>query len=100
VETALFRVAQEALTNVHRHANCTTGRIQLTATPQEVLLEVTDTGNGMPFDGQAPVGAGISGMRARVRQLGGNLTISSGETGTTLRVTMPLPTPPLASLVA
>jgi signal transduction histidine kinase len=100
VETALFRVAQEALTNVHRHANCTTGRIRLAATPQEIVLEVADEGRGMPSGDRTAVGVGITGMRARVRQLGGNLTITSAEAGTTLCVTMPLPAVQLTSSAA
>ena len=48
VETALFRVAQEALTNVHRHAKCSSCRIRLAATARDISLEVADTGTGMP----------------------------------------------------
>jgi signal transduction histidine kinase len=91
VETALFRVAQEALANVHRHADCTTGRIRLTAMQRGVSLDIEDDGSGMPLGDRTPVGAGITGMRARVRQLGGDFTIVSDRTGTKLRVTIPLP---------
>jgi signal transduction histidine kinase len=90
LETALFRVAQEGLTNVHRHAKCTAGRIRLTVTALNVSLEIEDEGRGMPSGGRAPVGVGITGMRARVRQLGGDLTIVSDAEGTILRVTIPL----------
>jgi signal transduction histidine kinase len=100
VETALFRVAQEALANVHRHAHCTTGRIRLSATQQGVSLDIEDDGSGMHLDDRTPVGAGITGMRARVRQLGGNFTIVSDRTGTKLSVTVPLPALVSSPLVA
>jgi signal transduction histidine kinase len=90
VETALFRVAQEALTNLHRHANCTAGWIRLNVTPHNVCLEIEDEGRGMPSANRFPVGVGIAGMRARVRQLGGDLTIASDSKGTIVRVALPL----------
>jgi signal transduction histidine kinase len=91
VETALFRVAQEALTNVHRHAHCTTGRIRLTITHQTVSMDIEDDGTGMPLGDRTPVGVGVTGMRARVRQLGGDFTMFSRQSGTKLRATIPLP---------
>jgi signal transduction histidine kinase len=100
VETALFRVAQEALTNVHRHANCRNCRVSLSTTAREVFLEVVDKGSGMLPGNRPSIGAGITGMRARVRQLGGNLTIASDAKGTKVQVALPLPAAVVSSNVA
>jgi two-component system, NarL family, sensor kinase len=101
IETALFRVVQEALTNVHRHASTTTASIRLTATADAVALDVHDEGNGLR-DPVTPhqngtrremLGVGIQGMRERVRQLGGTFDVEFRDTGTTVRVRMPMDTP-------
>jgi len=93
VENALFRVVQEALTNIHRHSESTTAEIRLMRSSQEIVLEVADQGRGISMeDGSesdiASLGLGISGMRVRLRQLGGELKIRSGEQGTTVRATV------------
>ena len=95
VETALFRVVQEALTNVHRHASTTTASIRLTATVDAVALEIHDEGHGLrdPVTHgtlRETLGVGIQGMRERVRQLGGTFDIEFSETGTTVRVRVPM----------
>lgn len=97
IETALFRVVQEALTNVHRHASTTTASIRLTATANAVALDIHDEGHGL----RDPVvhdngtlhetlGVGIQGMRERVRQLGGTFDVEFTDTGTTVRVRVPI----------
>lgn len=92
-ETALFRVVQEALANVVAHAGATRVRIRLTARPEAFSVEVSDDGRGMPeAEGMPPrvaEGVGIPGMRARVRQLGGVLTVRSGSGGTSIRAVLP-----------
>jgi PAS domain S-box-containing protein len=96
VETTLFRVVQEALTNIHRHARSTTARISLTAERDGLTLEIVDRGCGMSPDvlwsvtngGGAP-GVGILGMRERLQQLGGTFRIESNSHGTTLRAMIP-----------
>jgi PAS domain S-box-containing protein len=97
VETTLFRVLQEALTNVVRHSESENVDVTLLTTPNSVTLEVTDFGKGIPLaqltqlrEGRGPVGVGLGGMRERVNQLGGSFDINSGETGTSVSVTIPL----------
>jgi signal transduction histidine kinase len=97
IETALFRVVQEGLTNVHRHASATTASIRLTAIADAVALEIHDEGHGLrdPVthnNGTLPetLGVGIQGMRERVRQLGGTFDVEFTDTGTTVRVRVPM----------
>jgi PAS domain S-box-containing protein len=95
IETTLFRIVQESLTNVHRHSGSTTAEIQLRRLGDEVRLEVLDTGVGMPrkkrpHGDDAKVGVGILGMSERVRQLGGKFEISAGEPGTRITASLPL----------
>jgi signal transduction histidine kinase len=95
-EIALFRVAQEALTNVRKHAQTQQVRIELRRREDEVCLEVQDYGRG--FDpAAAPVESGpgervgLAGMRERISMLGGKLEIhSEPDVGTTVAVTVPL----------
>ena len=98
IETALFRVIQESLTNAHRHASTTTASINLTATADAVALDIEDQGRGLrnlvPDQHSTPLpetlGVGIQGMRERIRQLGGTFDIAFADTGTTVRVRCPL----------
>jgi PAS domain S-box-containing protein len=98
VETTLFRIVQEALTNIHRHARSATARIRLKAEGGRLTLEIEDRGRGMSPDvlssvtsGRGAPGVGTAGMRERLQQLGGALHIESSDRGTTLRATVPLP---------
>jgi len=98
VETTLFRILQEALTNVHRHAGGSTVRIILQVDAEQVYLEVSDNGKGIPTErllrlreDASLTGVGLAGMRERVRDLGGTLTISSASPGTTIAVAIPVP---------
>jgi len=98
VEIALFRVAQESLANVHRHADSATACIRLVRSRAEILLEISDQGRGIlpgvlekSAGGGAGLGVGIAGMWERVTQLGGQLTVSSTGQGTTVRATLPVP---------
>ena len=96
VETAAFRVVQECLTNIHRHSESPAAKIRLRHFDNEVVVEVEDKGKGIPadkLDQMASVGipgVGITGMRERVRQLGGTLEISSSSTGTTIVARLPV----------
>ncbi len=97
IETTLYRLVQECLTNVHRHSGSATAKIRVWQNYQEVILEVSDQGRGMPPEvvaahGGARTGHGIGilGMQERVKQLGGRLEIESGDHGTTIRATLPL----------
>jgi two-component system, NarL family, sensor kinase len=96
IATTLFRVAQEALSNVHRHSGSPSARIDLQRTEQAVRLDVIDRGRGLrgeikPGTGARPVGVGVSGMRVRLEQLGGRLEIQSSPTGTCVTATLPIP---------
>ena len=97
LETTLFRILQEALTNVHRHSGGSMVRITLQSDAEQVQLQISDNGKGLPEerlrrlkeDGSA-TGVGLAGMRERVRELGGSLAISSPIPGTTITVTIPV----------
>lgn len=100
LELALFRVVQESLSNVHRHAHSPSVTLRLTLNSESVTVEVQDAGQGMATDHQADTtpdptvrGVGLSGMRERLRQLGGQLTILSSSQGTSVRAAVPLPRP-------
>jgi two-component system sensor histidine kinase UhpB len=92
VETVLFRVAQEALANTARHARCSEAALRLCYQPDQVVLEVFDSGAG--FDPQAaqtpPRGWGLAGMRERTESAGGSFEIRSSPGGGT-RVTACIP---------
>jgi len=96
-ELALFRVVQEALTNIHRHSGSSTADISLFKDANRVTLRVMDHGHGMPpgilgkeGNAKAFVGVGIAGMQERVRQLEGLLEIESGNNGTRITVMLPI----------
>ncbi len=91
-ERALFRVVQESLGNVHRHSGSPTATIRMTREAAEVILEVTDQGNGLHLRGDGSVanaGVGLAGMRERLRQLGGRFEIESNGRGATVRAIVP-----------
>jgi PAS domain S-box-containing protein len=95
-ELSLFRIAQECLTNVHRHSGSFTAFVRLWRTPERVEMEVKDEGKGIKQEMQSKFaagsssGVGLRGMRERVRLLGGELTIQSTENGTSVLVMLPL----------
>jgi len=95
-EIALFRVVQEALTNVHRHSKSAASAIRLERADGKVRIAVTDSGIGMPLPSAAtgwksPLGIGIAGMQERVKQLGGTLEIQSElGRGTVISVELPV----------
>jgi signal transduction histidine kinase len=95
-ETAIFRTAQECLTNIHRHSGSAVAAIRLTRSKDDVCLKVEDRGEGMPNEKLDEVasngapGVGIRGMRERLRQLGGELEIQSSERGTTVEARLPV----------
>jgi len=93
VEVACYRIAQEALTNVVRHAHAKTCRVRVSVDRDVGVLEVkiTDDGAGMPEERVA--GVGLSSMRERAEELGGTLEVEPGPEGGT-RVLARLPLPP------
>jgi signal transduction histidine kinase len=94
-ERALFRIVQEALTNVIRHAGGTSVSVVLCDSGKNVTLEIKDDGRGMPDEdveqvaGAISTGVGISGMRERVEQLRGKIEIGSTPRGTRVFVSIP-----------
>ncbi len=88
-ETAIFRIVQECLTNIHRHSGSSSARIAISRDAHDVKVEVRDHGKGMPVP-VSRAGVGIQGMGERVRQLGGRLEIESGSAGTCVTATFPV----------
>jgi signal transduction histidine kinase len=100
VELALFRVLQESLTNIHRHSKSTKADIVL-ETSNEITLRVRDYGAGLPRElldrfrsMGTSAGVGLSGMRERVSEVGGDFEIQSDGHGTLVFVRIPLPPNP------
>src|SRR5579864_932070 len=96
METAVFRLVQECLTNIHRHSGSSTAKIRLHRSKHEVVIEVEERGKGIPAEKLGRMtsvgapGVGITGMKERVRQLGGTLEINSDGTGTRVVACLPL----------
>jgi two-component system NarL family sensor kinase len=95
-ETALFRVLQESLTNVHRYSGSPSAEIRIFQSPSKVHLEIVDHGKGVKagtersfFAGAPTLGVGIPGMRERIRQLGGQLDVEFSNEGTRVYATLP-----------
>ncbi len=91
LETLAYRIVQEALTNVSKHAGASTVRIALTPEPGRLVLEVEDDGLGIP-DGalDGATGFGLVGMRERAELAGGSINVSRGAVrGTRVRLAMP-----------
>ena len=97
-ELVIFRVAQEALTNVARHSGSSRASLTLSHEHGDVILEVSDEGEGIPA-GQSP-GSGMKGMRERATLVGGTLEVGPGPggdgRGTTVRLRLAV-TPAVAS---
>jgi PAS domain S-box-containing protein len=95
VEATIFRVVQESLTNVYRHAKSDSARIEIEKQFDWIVVRVRDHGIGVPqaiagHGFSAKMGVGVSGMRERLRQLGGELTVSRAEPGTLVEGKIPL----------
>jgi PAS domain S-box-containing protein len=90
VETAAFRIVQEALTNVARHAGVSTAKLWVRRDADELCVIVEDAGRGIAPAESAPPTAGLDGMRERAALVGGRLIVDAPETGGT-RVTAILP---------
>lgn len=92
IEIALYRIAQEALINVHKHASATHAVVQLNREAERLILKIEDDGVGINSRHAYHVGSGvgIQGMRARLTQLGGALTLSTLKQGTRLRAVLPI----------
>jgi signal transduction histidine kinase len=97
VETAIFRIIQESLVNIHRHSGSRKAYISLASSAAGAALTIRDEGCGIApevlksfEEGAANVGVGIGGMRERARQLGGSIDIRSATPGTLVEVNIPV----------
>jgi two-component system, NarL family, sensor kinase len=98
LETTIFRLVQECLTNIHRHSDSRVATIRISRMDDHVEVEVRDQGKGIPQEklsemiSSGTAGVGIGGMRERARQLGGTLEVKSeGEgRGTTVLARLPV----------
>jgi signal transduction histidine kinase len=111
LETAIFRLVQECLTNIHRHSKSPVARVRVASSGGDVRVEVEDEGQGIAPEKQVEImstglpGVGVRGMRERLRQLGGNLEIKSAGAGqgTVVVAQLPVaaaPAPEIASATA
>jgi PAS domain S-box-containing protein len=94
IETTIFRVIQESLTNVYRHANSDGARVEIEKQSEFIAVRIRDYGKGLPQEAtgratSASLGVGVTGMRERVRQFGGDLTMSRAEPGTLVEARIP-----------
>ena len=95
METAIFRIVQECLTNIHRHSGSKTATIRIIARDRRILVLAQDSGKGIPpeklqVSAEGRRGVGFRGMIERIRYLGGHMNIHSDDKGTILTVTLPL----------
>ena len=92
METAIFRIVQECLGNVHRHSESQTASIRLEINGDRAYVEVRDQGKGIPANLQdelkskGQLGVGLRGIRERIVQFGGELQIDSSSAGTVVEV--------------
>jgi two-component system NarL family sensor kinase len=90
VEISIYRIAQECLTNIHRHSGSPTARIRVERLHAQIHVEIQDHGRGMTTEKSLTgSGVGLGGMRERANQLGGTLAIKSNGKGTTVIVRLP-----------
>ena len=96
-ELSLFRVTQEALSNIQKHSGSKSARVRLRIEPERACIEVTDFGRGMIPSAVAAtsiatqaIGVGLAGMRERLRQLGGNVAVESSPAGTSIIASVPI----------
>jgi signal transduction histidine kinase len=98
MELALYRVLQESLTNIHKHAGCSQAMIVVKLTPTQISMSIRDNGKGIApevlegfrSDG-THLGVGVAGMRERLRELGGHLDMDSDSVGAIVIATLPRP---------
>ena len=96
LETAVFRVVQECLTNIHRHSGSPTAKVSIARFNGLVRVEVSDRGKGIApekrheMEASGTLGVGLRGMRERILQLGGSIEIDSNGPGTVVRVQVPV----------
>ena len=95
VETGLFRIIQEALTNVHRHSQAEAVHIKITSTKGRLTLRIQDNGKGIPLEvlrmtPNGHQGVGLSSMRERSALLGGTFNVETNSLGTLIAISLPI----------
>jgi signal transduction histidine kinase len=96
LETAIFRVVQECLTNIHLHSGSPTATIRLHQSSDKITLEIKDEGKGIAPEKLSKVnssglsGLGLRGMRERIKDFRGDMEIISHEKGTQIKVIVPV----------
>ncbi len=94
LQRAILRVVQEALTNVHRHADASRVSVNARITSGRLVVRIRDNGHGMTGavrpDGPIRMGVGMAGMRARLEQFGGSLRIRTSRSGTVVVARVPV----------
>ncbi len=98
METALFRVVQQSLANIHRHSGSAVALIRIHSDAYMVWVEILDEGRGISpevlagfHSGTQLLGVGMAGMRERIRNMGGTFEVHSREKGASIQVSLPLP---------
>ena len=96
-ETALFRVVQQSLANIHRHSGSSVAIIRIEIDDHAVTVEIRDEGHGFPpevltgfHSGTRLLGVGMAGMRERIREMGGRFDVCSSENGASIQVSLQL----------
>jgi signal transduction histidine kinase len=103
MELSIFRMVQECLTNIHRHAASPTAAIRITQDKGYLTVEIEDAGKGIPVEKQLALessvqtGVGFRGMRERLRRLGGTLEIQSNGHGTRVTAILPVAHAPVTT---
>ena len=97
-ETALFRVVQQSLANIHRHSGSSVAIIRIEVDDHAVSVEIRDEGHGFPpevltgfHSGTRLLGVGMAGMRERIRDMGGRFDVRSSENGASIHVRLQIP---------
>ena len=95
IETTIFRVVQESLTNVFRHAKSESARVEIEKQADWIIVRVRDYGKGVPMElarstSGVKMGVGVAGMRERLRQFGGDLSVRRSEPGTLVEARIPV----------
>jgi signal transduction histidine kinase len=102
LERTVFRIVQEALTNVFRHSGAHNARVTVTQKGSKLVVQVVDDGTGMSEETlqlqPGSIGVGIGGMRERVREVGGELRMLNANPGTVVEVAIPWVVPAAAAM--
>jgi signal transduction histidine kinase len=96
LETTIYRLVQEGLTNVVKHAHASRADVRVARVDGQIVIEISDDGRGFDPD-VATSGFGLTGMRERAFLAGGTLEVSSSDSGTRLRARLPASRRPLVA---